>query len=244
MGEVLLAAEARHGRGSAASRRLRAAGKVPAVLYGHGIEPQSLAVEARALRTALNQESGLNTLLSLEVNGSRHLAMARQLQRDPLKGTVAHVDFVIVRRDEIVAAEVPIHLVGDADEVEKQDGMVEQQLFSLVVHSTPTNIPAHLDVDVSGLTVGDVIRVSDVKLPSGVTTDVDAEEPVVLATASTVAAEMAEIEEAEAEEAAAAAAEAAVVPEGAEAGEGEAEAAGAAEAGGEGGGGETAGAEG
>lgn len=174
------------------------------MLYGHSIEPQSLVVEARALRAALNQETGLNTLLSIDVNGSRHLALARQLQRDPVKGTLAHVDFVIVRRDEVVSAEVPIQLVGDADKVTKQDGMVEQQLFSLVVHAKPADIPAHLDVDVTGLTVGDVIRVSDVKLPAGVTTDVDDEEPVVLATASTVAAEMAEIEEAEAEEAAAA----------------------------------------
>ena len=204
MREVLLAAETRHGRGSAESRRLRATGKVPAVLYGHGIEPQSLVVEARALRTALNQETGLNTLLSLEVNGSRHLALARQLQKDPLKGTVAHVDFVVVRRDEVVQAEVPIQLVGEPDEVTKHDGLVEQQLFSLVVHATPGDIPAHLDVDVSHLAVGDVIRVSDLKLPSGVTTEVDDEEPIVLATASTVAAEMAEIEEAEAEEAAAA----------------------------------------
>jgi large subunit ribosomal protein L25 len=225
MREVQLAAEARHAKGSAESRRLRAAGKVPAVLYGHGIEPQPLAVEARALRSALNQESGLNTLLSVEVDGSRHLAMARQLQRDPVRGTVAHVDFVVVRRDEVVSAEVPVQLVGEADQVNKQDGLVEQQLFSLLVHATPDNIPPHLDVDVSVLSVGDVVRVSDLKLPSGVTTDVDPEEPVVLATASTVAAEVA-AEEAAAEAAAVeAAAEAA--PEGAEPG--------AAEGGGEGG---------
>ena len=239
MREVQLAAEPRHGKGSAESRRLRAVGKVPAVLYGHGIEPQALAVEARALRAALNQEAGLNALLSLDVGGSRHLAMARQLQRHPVRGTLAHVDFVIVGRDEVVSAEVPIQLVGDADEVTKQDGLVEQQLFSLVVHATPGNIPAHLDVDVSGLTVGDVVRVSDVKLPSGVTTELDSEEPVVLATASTVAAEMAAVEEAEA----AAAAEVAAAEGAVEAVEGD-----AAEAGGEGateaGRGEAGGAEG
>jgi large subunit ribosomal protein L25 len=231
MPEVLLAAQPRHGKGSAESRRLRAAGKVPAVLYGHGIEPQSLVVEARELRSALSQESGLNTLLSLDVGGSRHLAMARQLQRDPLRGTVSHVDFQVVRRDEVVAAEVPVQLIGEADEVSKQDGMVEQQLFALLVHATPGNIPPHLDVDISGLRVGDVIRVADIKLPSGVTTELEPEEPVVLATASTVAAEMAEIEEAEE-----AAAEAAM-PEAAEAAAPEPE-------GGEGGGGDTAGAEG
>jgi large subunit ribosomal protein L25 len=199
------------------------------VLYGHGIDPQSLVVEARALRGALNQESGLNTLLSLEVGSARHLAMARQLQRDPVRGTVAHVDFVVVRRDEVVSVEVPVLLAGDADEVTKHDGLVEQQLFSLLVHSTPGNIPPHLDVDVSTLHVGDVVRVGDLKLPSGVSTEVDPEEPVVLATASTVAAEMA-AEEAAAEEAAAEAA-----PEAGKAG---------AEGGAEPGGGEAGGAEG
>jgi large subunit ribosomal protein L25 len=215
MREVLLAAEARHGKGSAESRRLRATGKVPAVLYGHGIEPLPLTVERRALRAALNQEAGLNALLSLEVQGARHLAMARQLQRHPVRGTLDHVDFVVVRRDEVVSAEVPLQLVGEAEEVHKQDGLVEQQLFSLVVHSTPANIPAHLEVDISGLSVGDVVRVSDIKLPSEVTTDVDPEDAVVLATASTVAAEMA------AEEAAAEAE--AAGPEGAEAAEGDGE---------------------
>ena len=213
MQEVQLAAEARHGTGSAESRRLRLAGKVPAVLYGHGIEPQPLTVDARSLRTALSQEGGLNALLSLDVSGERHLAMARQLQRHPVRGNVTHVDLVVVSRDEVVSAEVSIRLVGEAEKVHRQDGMIEQQLFALEVQSIPTNIPPHLDVDISGLNVGDVVRVGDVKLPEGVTTEVDAEEPVVLATASTVAAEIAaeeaaeEAVAAEGEEAAAASAE-------------------------------------
>src|SRR5436190_5063984 len=147
MQEVSLAAEARRSTGSAASRRLRAAGKVPAVLYGHGVTPRALVVDARALRSALSQEAGLNALLSLQVDGDRHLAMARQLQRHPIKGGVEHVDFVIVRRDEVVSAEVPVHLAGEAAEVARADGVVEQQLFALTVHATPGNIPPHLDVD-------------------------------------------------------------------------------------------------
>lgn len=203
MREVSLAAETRHGKGSAESRRLRGQGKVPGVLYGHGIEPQALTVDARSLRAALSQEAGLNALLSLDVGGSRHLAMARQLQRHPVRGTLAHVDFVVVGRDEVVSADVPVRLVGEAEDVHRQDGMIEQQLFTLQVNATPGNIPNEIDVDVSGLRVGDAVRVGDLKLPSGVTTDLDSEEPVVLATASTVSAEVAAEEEAAAEEAAA-----------------------------------------
>jgi large subunit ribosomal protein L25 len=196
MEEVALAAETGRPTGSAAARRLRAAGKIPAVLYGHGIAPQPLAVDGRRLRLALNQEAGLNALLTLDVGGQSHLAMARQLQRDPVRGTVDHVDFVIVRRDEIVSAEVPVHLVGEATAVHRADGLVEQQVFSLTVHATPGNIPTSLEVDISGLTIGETIRAGDLMLPEGVSTEVDPEEPVVAGQASRVAAD---IEEAEAE---------------------------------------------
>ncbi len=198
MHEVSLAAEARQGKGSPASRRLRLEGKVPAVLYGHGIEPQALTVDARSLRSALTQEAGMNVLLSLNVSGARHLALARQLQRHPVRGTVAHVDFVIVRRDEVVTVEVPVHLEGEASLVHREDGLVEQQLFTLSVNSTPSTIPTHIAVDISGLGIGDAIRVGDLKLPAGVTTDLDPEEPVVAGQASRVSAEV-EAEEAEAE---------------------------------------------
>ncbi|MFP5316849.1 MAG: 50S ribosomal protein L25 [Acidimicrobiia bacterium] len=203
MAEVQLAAHARPKKGSPESRRLRAAGKVPAVLYGHGVEPQSLFVDARELRGALSGEGGLNALLSLQVDSARHLAMARQLQRHPLRGTVSHVDFVIVRRDEIVSADVPVRLEGEAEEVSRADGVIEQQLFNLAVNATPGNIPPSIDVDISGMRVGDTLRVGDLKLPQSVTTDLDPDEPVVVATASTVSAEIEAEEEAVADEAAA-----------------------------------------
>jgi len=202
MEEVALAAEVGRTTGSAAARRMRAAGKIPAVLYGHGIDPQPLAVDGRSLRLALNHEAGLNALITLDTGDARHLAMARQLQRDPVRGTVRHVDFVIVRRDEIIAAEVPIRLEGEAEQVHRADGLVEQQLFSLTVHATPAAIPAAIEVDISGLAIGDAIRVGDLKLPEGVTTDVDSEETVVAGQASRVAADI-EAEEAEGAEAAA-----------------------------------------
>src|SRR5436305_15164885 len=158
MDEVSLVADVGRVTGSAEARRLRMAGKVPGVLYGHGIEPLSLAVGSRELRAALTSDSGLNALISLEVGGSRHLAMARQLQRHPVRRTVDHVDFVVVRRDEVVSAEVNVHLVGEAVEVDRANGLVEQQLFSLVVHATPGNIPNSIEVDISSLTIGEAIR--------------------------------------------------------------------------------------
>ena len=201
MEEVSLVADVGRVKGSAQARRLRGAGKVPAVLYGHGIEPVSLAVGSRDLRAALTSESGLNALISLDVGGERHLAMARQLQRHPVRRTIDHVDFVVVRRDEVVSAEVPLHLVGEAQEVDRADGLVEQQLFSLVVHAKPADIPNTLEVDISGLSIGEAIRVGDLKLPAGVTTEVDPEDTVVAGQASRVSAE-AEEDEAAAEAAA------------------------------------------
>jgi large subunit ribosomal protein L25 len=97
---------------------------VPAVLYGHGTDPISLAVDSRELRNALTGDAGLNALITLKVDSDSHLAMARQLQRHPVKGSVDHVDFVIVRRDEIVTADIPITLVGEATEVNQNDGIV------------------------------------------------------------------------------------------------------------------------
>ncbi|MEA2686597.1 MAG: large subunit ribosomal protein [Actinomycetota bacterium] len=201
MAEVSLVAEVGRTTGSAAARRLRATGRIPAILYGHGIDPQPISVDRKSLRAALAHEAGLNALFELEVDGTRHLAMARQLQRDALKRSVSHVDFVIVRRDEIVSVEVPVRLVGEAELVDHADGMVEQQLFHLMIHAKPADIPSSVEVDITDLDIGDAIRVSDLQLPPGVTTDVDGDEPVVMgqATRMSVEDEAEEAEDAEAD---------------------------------------------
>jgi large subunit ribosomal protein L25 len=201
MDEVSLVADVGRVKGSSESRRLRRAGKVPGVLYGHGIEPIDVAVGSRELRAALTSDSGLNALISLDVEGKKHLAMARQLQRHPTRRSIDHVDFVIVRRDEVITAEVPVHLIGEAQEVERADGMVEQGMFSLEVHAKPGDIPNAIEVDISGLAIGEAIRVADLKLPSGVTTEVDPEETVVAGTTTRMAAETEAEEEAAAAEA-------------------------------------------
>ena len=218
MPEITLVAESGRSAGSRPSSRLRAAGRIPGVIYGHGTDPVSVSVEGRALRTALTGESGLNALLALEVDGTTHLTMAREIQRHPVRGTVIHVDFQIVRRDEIVSADVPLSLIGDAVEVRNNDGVVQQELHAITVNATPGRIPSVIEVDVSKLTIGDAIRIGDLTLPDGVTTDLDPEEAVVVASASALTAEAEELE-AEAEEAAAEAAEGA---EGAETESGEA----------------------
>jgi large subunit ribosomal protein L25 len=199
MDEVSLVADVGRVKGSSESRRLRKAGKVPGVLYGHGIEPIDVAVGSRELRAALTSDSGLNALISLDVDGKRHLAMARQLQRHPTRRSIDHVDFVIVRRDEVITAEVPVHLVGEAEEVERADGMVEQSMFALEVHAKPADIPNAIEVDISGLGLGEAIRVADLTLPAGVSTEVDPEELVVAGTTTRMAAETEAEEEAAAE---------------------------------------------
>ena len=220
MADVKLVAELGRPTGSSSSRRLRHAGRVPAVVYGHGMKPLPISVGAREIRSALSVH-GLNQVLTLDVDGSTHLVLARQLQRHPVRHTLAHVDFQVVRRDEIVSADVPLVLVGTATLVERERGLLEHTLTSLSVRSTPEQIPQEIQVDVSGLDIGGAIRVRDLPLPRGVTTDVDPEEPVVIAAASTVAAVLA------AEEAAEAVSEAG----GAEAAESEADGAASAEEG-------------
>ncbi len=198
MAEITLVAEPGRPTGSAASRRLRAAGRIPAVVYGHGGAGTSVSVDGRDLRHALSGEAGLNQLLSLRVGSDTHLALARAIQRHPVRHTVLHVDFLIVRRDEVISAEVPIVLVGEAKAVEQEKGLVEQVLTALTVNATPARIPPHLEVDIADLTVGSGVRVGDLDLPSGVTTDVPPDELVVVAQLSRAALEL-EAEEAAAE---------------------------------------------
>jgi large subunit ribosomal protein L25 len=178
--EIALPVELGRPTGSRPAGRLRAQGKIPAIVYGHGSDPIAVAVEGRALRAALTTEAGLNALMTVKLDGDEHLVMARDIQRDPVKHKVIHVDFQIVRRDEVMSVEVPITVVGEAVEVHREDGLVAQELFNLVVQATPGNIPNSIEVDVTDLKVGDAIRVGDIKLPAGATTEVDPETAVVV----------------------------------------------------------------
>ena len=202
MPEITLVAEVGRPIGSRAANRLRASGKIPGVVYGHGAEPLPIAVEGRALRAALSGEAGLNALLNLELGGKTQLAMAKDIQRHPVRGTVSHVDFLAVSRDEVITADVPVQLIGEATAVLKADGVVDHELFSLTVHAKPGNLPNQIEIDVTDMEIGDAIRVDDIELPAGVTTDIDGETVVVIAQPPRIEAP-AEGEEAEGEAAAA-----------------------------------------
>jgi large subunit ribosomal protein L25 len=181
MAEITLVAEAGRPHGSPASRRLRRQGKVPAVLYGHGMVPIALAVEARELRNALSTEAGSNALLRVEVGSKHHLALAREIQRHPLRHTITHVDFQVVRRDEVMSAEVPVVLAGEAGAVHRGGGTVEQEMFALPVRAKPGDLPAAIEVSIEDLEIGQAIRVRDLELPKGVALDTDEEALVVAA---------------------------------------------------------------
>jgi large subunit ribosomal protein L25 len=150
------------------------------VIYGHGTDPVSVAVVARELRVALNGEAGANQLLSLEAGDTTYLTLAREMQRHPVAQTVTHVDFQIVRRDEVISADVSIVLTGEALEVHHGDGLVDQQMFTLPINARPADIPTSVELDITGLTIGAQLRVSDLTLPAGVTTDVDPETAIAI----------------------------------------------------------------
>ncbi|HXZ82366.1 MAG TPA: 50S ribosomal protein L25 [Acidimicrobiales bacterium] len=197
MDEISLVAEPRRDKGSPATRRLRADGRVPGVVYGHGVTPIPVSVDERALRGALSTAAGENALIDLTIGKAHHLALARELQRHPVRQTVAHVDFLVVRRDEIVAAEVPVALVGEALAVTRAGGTVEHLLLSVGVRAKPADIPRAFEVDISELDIGDAIRLSSVLIPPGVTLEADPETPVVVGHAARVEVAEAPLEEEE-----------------------------------------------
>jgi large subunit ribosomal protein L25 len=179
MPEITLTAEAGRETGSSSTRRLRAQGKIPGVVYGHGSDPISVAVVAREFQIAMSGEAGLNTLLSLEVGSQNFLTLARDIQHHPFRNVVTHVDFQIVSRDEVISAEIPINLVGEPIEVHHGDGIVDQQLFTLAIKAKPADIPPSVDIDISGLTIGAALHVSDINVPRGVELETDPEATVV-----------------------------------------------------------------
>ena len=116
-----------------------------------------------------------------DIDGDRHMSLVRDVQRHPVRRDVLHVDFIRIDPDQDVVVDVPILLVGEADEVTNNDGMVDQNLFALTVSAAPDNIPTEIELDVSALTIGDSLRVADLVLPAGVTTEVDPEDAVAVA---------------------------------------------------------------
>jgi large subunit ribosomal protein L25 len=188
MSEYKLAAENRSEAGKGAARRLRASGRVPAVLYGHGTKPQHLSVDARQFGHALRTDAGTNVLISLEVGRDQHLTLAKEIQRHPVRGDFIHVDFIQVRRGEKVHVQVSVRLVGESPGV-REGGIADQDLYQLNVEAEVTAVPEAIEADVSGLGIGVVLRVGDLKAPGGAVILDDPEAAVVSVVAPTVEAE-------------------------------------------------------
>jgi large subunit ribosomal protein L25 len=178
MAEVKLTAESRDGVGKGAARKIRAAGKVPAVLYGPEVEPKRLEVDARELWHALHTDAGTNVLINLRVDGDTFLTMPREVQRDIVRGTLLHVDFLRIRKDVAIQVEVPIHLTGESVGV-KEGGVVEHHLWELRIECLPTAVPESIEADIARLTIGDSLHVSDLRLPGDVTLLTPEEETIV-----------------------------------------------------------------
>lgn len=154
-------------RGSSSARRLRAEGKIPGVVYGLGKEPVPVSVDYAELRHAVSGNAGLNTVFTLQVDGDQDLVLIRQMQRDPLKRTVSHADFLRVDPTQPLRLRVPVRLVGTPRQITTAGGIVEQKLFELEVLVRPDAIPDSIDVDISGMTMERRLTVADIVLPAG-----------------------------------------------------------------------------
>ncbi len=168
MSETILLAETGRRLGSSDSRRLRADDQIPAVVYGHGMEPISISVNRRALRAALSGGAGMNTILDLTVDGAVYPSIIKEIQRHPVRRNVQHVDFIQVNLNEEITVSVPIVLDGEAKEVLANNGLVDLALQELQVRTTPRSIPDSIVIDVTDMTMDTVIRIEDISLPAGV----------------------------------------------------------------------------
>jgi large subunit ribosomal protein L25 len=178
MAEQKLKAERREGSGKGVARKLRAAGRVPAVVYGHGKDTVAISVDAKDLYHVLHTGAGTNVLIDLVVDGRDNLAMPREIQRDHIRGQFKHVDFLIVSRTEKIAIDVPVRVIGESPGV-KAGGVLEHHLWDLHVECLPGDVPEAIDADVSELAVGDSLKVADLVPPKGVAILTPADESVV-----------------------------------------------------------------
>lgn len=197
-----LKAQVRKELGSSNARRERNEGKVLGVVYGHGGDSVPVAVDALELNRILASDSGSNTLITLDIEGSKDTALARQIHRHPTKPHIIHVDFIRVNVNEEVEAEVPLHLEGTAEGV-KDGGRLEQIFFNVKVKAKPADIPVSLTHDVSSVELGGHVQLKEISLPNGVEAIDDPEEVIAVVSVPKGASEEEAAEAADAESAAA-----------------------------------------
>ena len=180
MDQVTLTARRRTEFGTRPSRRSRRDGDVPAIVYGRGLDPLSVLVSRKELHSALRTESGLNAILSLEIEGGdKVLAVARELQRHPVRGEITHLDLIKVSLDVAITAEVGLELLGTPTQVSEDGAIVEQIQATVVLSALPTAIPSSIPLDISGLQLGETLKVEDLPEIDGVTYSDDPEAPLV-----------------------------------------------------------------
>ena len=206
MAEVRLSAETRTEFGKGGARRTRRAGKIPAVIYGHGAEPRHVSLPAREFTNAV-RHGGVNVLLTLDVDGTEQLAIPKAIQRHALKGTYDHVDLLAVRRGEKVTIDVPLTIVGDV----VAGGLLAQDANSVSIEAEATHLPSEIEVSIDGLQIGSHITAADLKLPSGASLLTD-ESTLILVINDQAAAAAAADADIEASDEAAAPAESAAAP--------------------------------
>ncbi len=214
MPEVRIKAEPRTEFGKGAARRTRRAGRVPAVIYGHGSAARHLSLPQHELMLALKTP---NALLRIEgLSGRAGLALPKAVQRDPIRGVIEHVDLIEVRRGEKVTVDIPVRVSGEVF----SGGLLDQQMIQIAVEAEATHIPEGIQVDVAGMEIGTAVHAKDLALPEGTTLQVDPE-ALVLHVLAAPTAEQIEADLGEAAPEAAEAPEAAAAPVPAEAAEGE-----------------------
>ena len=208
MATVSLNATPRTETGKGVARKLRAAGQVPGVIYGHGREPQGLTVNQREFDRLAERVRITSTVIELALDGKTARTLIRELQRDPIRRSVIHIDFQELVAGEKIVVSVPLRFTGTADGVKNSGGILEEIIHQVHVRVDPSNIPDHIDVDVTALTIGHSLHISDLKLPEGVEVTDDPEQTIAV-----VAAPRAEEEVAPVAAEGAAAPEAAAEPE-------------------------------
>ena len=195
MSEEKIKAENRTQFGKGAARRIRRDDKVPAVLYGHGSDPMHITLPGHDTMMAL-KHGGSNALLHLDIEGTTHLALTKQIQADPIKGFLEHIDFVEVKKGEKVTVDIPIHVIGES----KSDAMTVTELNNVSVEAEATNIPEYLEISVEDADAGFQVFAKDIELPSGSVLLTDEDSLIVNVVHAPTAEEVeAELEEAEAE---------------------------------------------
>jgi large subunit ribosomal protein L25 len=190
MATVSLSANSREATGKGAARTLRSQGQIPAVIYGHGRDPQPLALNARDLDKMLSHIQAESTVIEVTVGGQTAKTLIREIQRHPIKRQILHVDFQALVAGEKVTVSIPILLIGIPEGVRLGGGVMDQTLRELEIEVDPANIPDHVELDVTNMVIGDSKHVSDLSVPPGVEV-LDAPE----ASVAVVAAPRAVIEE-------------------------------------------------